>query len=313
MPPIVGSNEGKTSVTALPTFNIAASGFSVRAATATDAKACRMLLPTLGVDARWLVAIDRRHQLAIGAAAITAACRPWPVPGPGVMIHVIAPCRRQGVGAKLCAAVAAAARAQGFGAIYAAQKSLLEGEEALGWERLGFTPCETIEEHQLPLDQFEPRLQPLMDRFRRQGRIPADARIVPLYAADREQVLQLHLEHLGGDRESLLAKLAGRGSGAFHPRYSRVLLVGDRTVGCILAHRGSPTVAVVDADIVVPEFRGGWANLWLKLEATQGALSLGITHFHFTTFDHYADTRSFTAKLGGAVVKKFVLMHRRLA
>ncbi len=296
----------------LPAFDIAASGFAIRSARASEAQACRMLLSADLADARHFVAIDRLHGLVIGAAAVTAACRPWPIPGPGAMIEVIPPCRRHGVGAALCAALIAVARNQGMGAIYAAKKTADDGEEALGWRRLGFTPCETIEEHQLPLDQFVPRLAPLVERFRRQGRIPAEARIIPLYAADREQVLQLHLDHLGGDRDSLSQKLAGRGPGAFHPRYSRVLLVGDQIGGCILAHRLSPQAAVVDANIVTPEFRGGWANLWLKLESTQGALSLGITHFHFTTFDQYADTRSFTAKLGGVVSKKLVLMHRRI-
>jgi N-acetylglutamate synthase-like GNAT family acetyltransferase len=272
-----------------------------------------MLLSTTSADARQFVAIDRLHGLVIGAAAVTSACRPWPIPGPGAMLHVIPPCRQCGVGSELCSALIAVARDHGMGAIYAARKSPEEGEETLGWQRLGFTPCETIEEHELPLDQFVPRLEPLMARFRRQGRIPALARIVSLYEADREQVLRLHLDHLGGDRDSLHKKFSGHGPGAFHPRYSRVLLVGDQIVGCILAHRQSPSVAVVDANIVTPEFRGGWANLWLKLEATQGALALGITHFHFTTFDHYADTRSFTAKLGGVLTRRLVLMHRRLA
>jgi N-acetylglutamate synthase-like GNAT family acetyltransferase len=299
-------------VTALPYFDIAASGFFIRAVNAGDAKACRMLLSTTSVDASQFVAIDRLHGLVIGAAAVTSACRPWPIPGPGAMIHVIPPCRQCGVGSALCSALIAVAREHGMGAIYAARKSPAEGEETLGWRRLGFTPCETIEEHQLPLDQFVPRLEPLVARFRRLGRIPTEARIVPLYEADREQVLRLHLDHLGGDRESLDQKLSGRGRGAFHLRYSRVLLVGDQVVGCILTHLQPPRVAVVDANIVTPEFRGGWANLWLKLEATQGALALGITHFHFTTFDHYADTRSFTAKLGGVLTRRLVLMHRRL-
>jgi hypothetical protein len=52
--------------------------------------------------------------------------------------------------------------------------------------------------------------------------------------------------------------------------------------------------------------------VWLKLEATQGALSLGITHFHFTSFDHYADTRRFTEQLGGMTTKRWALMYRRL-
>jgi N-acetylglutamate synthase-like GNAT family acetyltransferase len=299
-------------VTTLPIFDIADTGFSIRPARASEAQACRMLLSAEVSDGSRFVAVDRRHGLVIGAAAITSACRPWPIPGPGAMIEVIPPCRRQGAGAALCAALITAARARGMGAIYAAKKTADDGEETLGWRRLGFTPCETVEEHQLPLDQFVPRLAPLVARLRDQGRIPAEARVVPLYAADRDQVLQLHLDHLGGDRDSLSQKLVGRGTGAFHPRYSRVLLVGDRIGGCILTHLQPPRVAVVDANIVAPEFRGGWANLWLKLEATQGALRLGITHFHFTTFDQYADTRSFTAKLGGVVTKKLVLMHRRL-
>jgi GNAT superfamily N-acetyltransferase len=299
-------------VTTLPTFNIAATGFSIRAAGASDAQACRMLLSAASVDAQCFAAIDGRHGLIVGAAAATTVCRPWPVPGPGVMIHVIPPCRGHGIGSQLCSALMRAVRQQGLHAIYAARKSPEESEETLGWRRLGFAPCETVQEHRLPLDEFVPRLAPIVERWRRRGRIPEEARIVPLYAADREQVLRLHLEHLGGERESLSQKLAGRGPGAFHPRYSRVLLVGDQMVGCLLAHRESRQAAIVDANVVIPKYRNGWANLWLKLEATQGALSLGITQFLFTTFEHYADTRSFSEKLGGAVTKKMVLMHRRL-
>lgn len=126
------------------------------------------------------------------------------------------------------------------------------------------------------------------------------------------EVLQLHLDHLGGDRETLARKLRGEGAGAFHPRYSRVLTRDGRVVGCILCHRRSQTVAVVDANVVAPELRSGWANVWLKLEATQLALALGITHFHFTSFDHYADTRSFTAKLGGVTTRRWAMMQRQL-
>lgn len=271
-----------------------------------------MLLSLAASDARCFAAIDGRHGLVVGAAAVMGACRQWPVPGPGVMIHVIPPCRGRGIGSQLGATLAEVVREQGMQAMYAARKSPEESEETLGWRRLGFTPCETVYEHQMPLDQFVPRLAPIVENWRRRGRIPLTARIIPLYAADRAEVLRLHLEHLGGDPESLSQKLAGRGTGAFHPRYSRVLMVEDRTVGCLLTHLEPRQAATVDANIVIPELRNGWANLWLKLEATQGALSLGITKFLFTTFDQYADTRSFSAKLGGVVTRKMVLMHRRL-
>jgi hypothetical protein len=69
----------------------------------------------------------------------------------------------------------------------------------------------------------------------------------------------------------------------------------------------------VDANIVAPEIRGSWANVWLKLEATRGALKWGIRTFVFTTFDHYADTRSFTERMQGVTVKTTVLMYRPLS
>ncbi len=240
------------------------------------------------------------------------ALRTAPLVGPGVAIHVIEPCRRHGVATALVEALAAEARRRKAQALYSARRVECDGDEFCAWRRLGFEVCETVEEHELPLDQFEPRLAPLVERMRASGRIPADAHIIPLYAANPAAVLQLHLDHMGGERGLLYQKIRGQGPGAFHPRYSRVLMVGDRVAGCILAHRKSRLVAGVDATILIPEVRGGWANVWLKLEATQGALSLGITHFHFTSFDHYADTRRFTKLLGGVTTRKWALMYRNL-
>jgi hypothetical protein len=297
----------------LPTvFDIAASGFSVREARAADAAACRMLLPVLPADSRYWVAIDSQFHLVIGAAALTRLRRNEPLLGPGAMVHVIAPCRGVGVGAALRDQLQRSAIHDGSKAIYAAKRVEDDSDEMHGWQRLGFTVCETVEEHELPLAHFEPRLAPLVERFLRQGRIPADAHIVPLYSANRADVLQLHLDHMGGDRASLYQKINGQVEGSFHPRYSKVLMLGKRTVGCILGHRTSQFVMTVDATILAPEVRGGWGNVWLKLEATRGAMSLGITHFHFTSFEHYADTRRFTEKLGGATIRKWALMYRPL-
>jgi hypothetical protein len=72
------------------------------------------------------------------------------------------------------------AAAQGAEALYATQKVELDGEEMRGWEALGFSPCETVEHHELPLDQFEPQLAPLYERMRQRGWIPDSARIIPL-------------------------------------------------------------------------------------------------------------------------------------
>ena len=294
------------------TFNLPRHGFSIKEGGDASAEV-RMLLPPLGRVAATLVAVDGRHGLVVGAAATTVDFRAKPPIGPAVAVHVIPPCRRQGVGAALLDEIARVARARGARAVYTARRVLAGSDEARACEWLGFAPSEQVLEHELPLDRFEPVLAPLHERMKRRGRIPAEARIVPLYAADREAVLDLHSKHMGGDRDSLAARMDGRAPSAFHPRYSRVLMIEQRVVGCILAHRKARDIAVVDANIVSPELRGGWANIWLKLEATRGALSLGIKRFHFSSFDHYEDTRSFTHKLGGVTTQTTMLMRRNLA
>ncbi|MCG8436364.1 MAG: GNAT family N-acetyltransferase, partial [Gammaproteobacteria bacterium] len=275
-------------------FDIPKSGFTIREAVKADAKAVRMLLPHLPGDTFSMVALDRKYGLIVGAASILKRVRSKPPIGPGIVIHVIEPCRRTGIATALLEEMAKITKTHGGEALYAIQKAEVGSAEMQAWEWLKFKSLETVEEHVLPLDQFEPRLIPLLDRMRAKGKIPDSARMIPLHQANKEAVLQLHLEHMGGNSETILSKLHTEVPGSYHPRYSRVLMVDDKVMGCILAHRKSKDVASVDADIIHPSIRGGWANIWLKLEATQGALSLGIRDFHFTSFDRYEDTRSFT-------------------
>jgi GNAT superfamily N-acetyltransferase len=292
-------------------FNTDRGGFSIRTAAASDAKALRMLLPDMNEAAVRLVAVDDQHQLVIGAAAATRSHRLQPLAGPGISIHVIAPCRRHGVGTTLLQHLERAAKSRGAKALYGAKRVDHGSEEMRGWEWLGFRPCQTVEEHVLPITQIEARLGPLVDRMRAQGRIPPTARVVPLYQADRAAVLQLHLDYMGGDRGELEPKLQGRGPGAYLPRQSRVLVVDNQVKGCLLARRTGKETITVEANIVEPDLRGGWANAWLKLEAFRGA-PFGVKEFRFISFDHYVDTRNFTNKLGGTTVRKTVLMMRPL-
>jgi GNAT superfamily N-acetyltransferase len=291
-------------------FDVPNNGFSIRLAEASDMQAVRMLTPEPHDPAAAFVALDGRHKLVVGAAVMTRSARRLPIVGPGITVHVIPPCRGHGIASGLVRCLEAAALASGHGALYAARRVVDGSDEMEAWQRLGFTSCGAVDEHLLPLEQFEPRIAPLVDRLRQQGKIPPSARILPLYRANAADVLHLHLECLGGDRDDLQRKLQGSVAGSFHPRYSRVLYVGNCVRGCILAHRADQHTAVVDADIVDPSLRGGWANAWLKLEATRGALRLGIKQFQFTTFDHYTDTRNFARKLGGRVIRTTLLLMR---
>jgi GNAT superfamily N-acetyltransferase len=295
-------------------FKPSRTGFTVRSAEAADAKVLRVLLPELREGIAYFVAIDRQHHLVVAAAGMTASCRTEPLTGPGISIEVIEPWRKQGVAAALLRDLERCA-IQLFDskALYAAQRVERGSDRASHWAWLGFAPIVSVEEHDLPTAGFEAELGPLFDRMRAKGRIPAGASIIPLYQANAAAVLQLHLDHMGGERGEVYRKLRGKGAGAFHPRYSRVLLIDGKVKGCILAHRAAADVAMVDANILDPTVRGGWANVWLKLEATRGALSLGIKTFRFTTFDHYSDTRSFTERLGGVTTRVTQLMCRPIS
>src|SRR5215207_2364423 len=180
-----------------------------------------MLLPTLRSGAEYFVAVDGEYQLVIGAAAMTGSCRTQPITGPGVVLEVIEPCRRHRVAtAFLTTLERAAAQTFGASALYATKRVELESIEMRGWQWLGFTPLDTVEEHNLPTAHIEAKLGPLVDRMRARGRIPTNACIVPLYEANAASVLQLHLGQMGGERRELYRKLQGKGVEAFHPRYS---------------------------------------------------------------------------------------------
>lgn len=291
-------------------FDIAHKGFAIRAADAADAKAVRMLLPSISEGCDCYVALDGEHKLVIGAAAVTRVPRLSPAVGPGVAIHVIPPCRRCGVGETLLEQLEQLARRRGAKALYAAQRVELDSPDMHGWQWLGFSVCETAKEHELPVANFNPVLGPLLERMQRQGRIPEGARMIPLHAADAAGVVRLHLDNLGGDAEDLLKRIRGQAPNSFHPDFSRAIVIDHRIVAAVLARRISQPAIQVDAIIVAPEARGGWANLWLKLEATRRVIPHGVTHLYFTTFDRYTDTRRLVEKLGGRTVRTTALMWR---
>lgn len=287
-------------------------GFLIRPARANEAKPFRMLLPAVGEFSVGLVAVSTADERVVGAAAISKSMRPQPPVGPGVAVHVIPPWRQQGIGRALLDALKQAAKNSSAEAFYAMQKIEAGSDEERGWRWLGFEPLETVVYHELPLAAIESRLAPLHDWMSAKQAIPSEAEIIALCDADHQAIADLHIEVMGGDRRMLLSKMRGEGLGAYHPRYSRVLLLDGIVKGFILAHRESKEVAVVDANILSPDVRGGWANLWLKLEATRGAAELGIERFIYNTFDHYADTRAFSEMLGGVETRRMLLMHHLL-
>ena len=183
-----------------------------------------LLSSATDIFAHIVVAESGESPRIVAAGALTRSQRPKPLKGPGVTLHVVPPCRGNGIARALLAHLAAYAKDQGTEALYATQKVDSESDAMQAWTALGFAPCETVEHHELPLDQFEPQLAPLCDRMRERGKIPASARIIPLYEADLSEVVRLHLTTLGGDATSLGQRLRGEVRDSFMPRYSRVFI-----------------------------------------------------------------------------------------
>lgn len=155
--------------------------FSIRTASAQDAQAVRMLLPGVADALSFcLVAEAGDPPLIVGAAGLTHAMRPKPIVGPGVAIEVIEPSRRRGIARRLIELLAEQAKKSGAAALYATQKVDADSEALRAWSALGFAPCETVQYHELPLDEFEIQLAPLLQRMRKRGKIPETARIIPL-------------------------------------------------------------------------------------------------------------------------------------
>jgi GNAT superfamily N-acetyltransferase len=290
-------------------FDIPASGFSIRPATPADAKPLRMLLSGMAKPAVSFVAVDRRHGLVVGAAAASRALRRQSPVGPGVDVHVIPPARRCGIGRNLLVHLAAAARSGGAAALYGARRVEVGGEEMRAWERLRF--------HRL---RDRRAASPPARSARAAAHAPHPAhpppRAHPAGGAHRPALpgrparpsFNCTSTTSAATAPTCSGVSAGRGDKPFLPQYSRVLMVGDQVRGCLLGHRKDAQTMVIDANIVDSSLRGGWANVWIKLEAALGVRHLKIRTLEFTTFDRYFDTRSFTEKLGGETIASSALM-----
>src|SRR5262245_16496557 len=90
------------------------SSYSIRPATAADAKAVRMLLQNAAAAMDdCLVAVSGRQPLVVAAAGLTHSQRSKPFVGPGIAVHVIEPFRERGIAQAMVEQLASHAAARG--------------------------------------------------------------------------------------------------------------------------------------------------------------------------------------------------------
>jgi hypothetical protein len=207
----------------------------------------------------------------------------------------------------------AQASAHGVPALYAWEWVLPDADAARAWVALGFTPCQRRLEFEADLRQAHATLRPLYEKIVEENWIPAGARIVPLREADLAAVAELHARYLGGYPRGLMPPLRGEGPEPFDPQYSRVLLLDGRVVGFTLGRIHPDGVCHIDANVLHPSVRLGWANLLLKFEAASVLLQHGIHTIRYFSFDQHTDTQRVSRQVGGRLVGTMVQVRRELA
>lgn len=291
--------------------------FLIRAPTAAETRACRMLLPRAtgaGRGAQWHVAVSGPDQLVVGAAALGVESAPDVKRRWLVDLRVIATARGRGIGRALVRRVVEQAAAHGITSLHTWEWVEPDVDAARAWARFGFAPSQRRMEFEADLAQAHATLLPLYERARAENWIPSAARIVPLADADADAVARLHVQCLGGSRRLLMPLLRGSTADAYDPACSRVLLLDGRVVGFTLGRvHPAESCADVDANVVHPSLRLGWANLWLKFEAASVLLSRGIRTIRYTTFQQHTDTHRVSRQVGARLLRTTVQMRRDLA
>jgi predicted N-acetyltransferase YhbS len=276
-----------------------------------------MLLPRAegaGQHAQLHVAVSGPEQRIVGAAALGVEPAPdfkrrWLVD-----LRVIVPTRRQGIGRALMRRVVEQASGHGIGALHTWDWVDSESDAASAWARFGFTPCQRRMDFEADLAQAHATLLPLYERAREENWIPPTARIVPLADADLDAVARLHTQCLGGTRRLLMPLLRGSAAGAYDPQCSRVLLFDEKVVGFTLGRvHADESCSDVDANVIHPAVRLGWANLWLKFEAASVLLARGIRTIRYSTFQQHTDTHRVSRQVGARLLRTSIQLRHDLA
>jgi GNAT superfamily N-acetyltransferase len=255
--------------------------FSIRRAEGVERRAIsRQLFPhSAQENADIFVAAEADNPKPIGAAAIWfTPSRHFPEHGDFV-VHVVEAHRRNGVGGALLQSLTAAAH--DLGAKQLRSPILEQNSIGFGFAMAcGFTANPATIIYEAPIENFGRITGPLCQQMRKRGRLPGEAQIVPLTDAPKEEVCRLVTDQLGASLQHVAERLRKTEHG-YSQTLSRVALVGDKVVGAVLMTY-QKAVAWVDAIVVLPNHRNGWANAALKQAVFEDLAARGVKSVRFS-------------------------------
>ncbi len=288
----------------------------IREATGADMRACRRLLPhafTAHTAPAALVAAyetDAGSFLA-GACAVSWCNAPKPEQEPGgfpVMVHVVAPMRRRGIGRKLIEGAAAWCRPETTG--LRTWLPVPAGSDAAAFlERTGFTCHHRTLHFKTGLAGFHRIVDGLRLQLQRSKRIPPDLHIKPLRTASPWDVADLVAPEFAAPHAAILQRLSPADPAAFDLDRSVALYAGDVLAG-VLIYTWNEGAVAIEVIVVAASFRGGAANVLLLEAATRTAIEGGATDFRFFCDERTRDTIGL-ARRAGALPARIEAEYRR--
>lgn len=290
-------------------------GIKLRAGRRSDWRALRILLPEavhFGSGVITWVATELESDLIVGAIAVDPALRPKPVVGAKIALHVIRPWRGRGLETDLIGAVTPAVLRLGGEALYTWGAIEVGGDAELFWRGHGFNQGERVTEGRFSVQRGLDFIEPVWTQLCARGRVPEGLAVLDLNEVDPERVARLYQTHIGGSLEKILREIRGDSGRAFHAYASPVLLLNGELVGVILGRtQQQEGIGFVEAVIVDTPYRGGWANIALRLHGWRRCVEIGVHTLTYFIHDRHSDTARFCEKLG-VITRDFVEPYRIL-
>ncbi|MAE64917.1 MAG: hypothetical protein CMJ18_11665 [Phycisphaeraceae bacterium] len=287
--------------------------FEIAPATSDDDRAVRVLLPDFvkrRIPPVRFVARDDASRV-IGAAALFPCPLGNPV-GFKMMLRVARPFRGRGIGRALVAEASAESKRRRVAALYAHKAVSPFGDELSAWVALGFDQRKTENVYESEPSRLLEIVDPLYEKMVRLKWIPENAEIVPLRDAPHEDVARMHVRLLGGSMNHILPRIMGFADVSYDPVLSRVLLLDGEVQGFVLARLPEPDCSSVEALVVDPSLRLGWAHVLLKRETALHSVASKRKGIRFTAYDQHRDTRKMASETGARLVASNVLPYMML-
>ena len=239
----------------------------------------------------------------MGAAALAWVPRGFPV-----LVHVREGWRRGGVGRALVeAAMDAAAGETRFVRAWSPVEQ--DSAPARFLAACGFTVFKRLLTFETDGVAFETAMGALLRRAR--ARVPADASLVTLAEAPAQEVVRLVAPQFDALPHDVAWRLRPGVAGGYDPALSLVLMHAGRVAGAILCRRFGDSIEV-DANVVAPAYRRGWANLLLVEGITRRARAAGLATCRFCCEEHVTNTLNLGRRTQARFLAPKLLMMRAL-